>query len=204
MQRLGEYRDKKPAEAVRFLVDEGFIEVDERAVEILAANSYDLEFLFRNHPNVLITEQAVIQAAADEKALCILLEKRIEDIPISTKVILAVAGALNPVANLQRVLEHFGWRILITEDVLTAAARNFAALQLLLEAPGPNVPVPASEKVVVHATYRDLSALVWLFQGQRLEVPLTERVLVAAAATSLSGLKWLLRELPTDIDLNHI
>ncbi|PWY72447.1 hypothetical protein BO94DRAFT_589600 [Aspergillus sclerotioniger CBS 115572] len=189
MQGLLRYPGEAREEVIKFLLDENFFDVDERFVEIFAEDSYVLEILLQSKPNLLITERAVIKAAQNKTALSILLDKRIDDLPISSEVMVSVARSYDPVtSNLRRILKHFGSRVPITEAVLVAAAFKFEVLQLLLQAQVPNLDARLSEEVVFLATYSNLSALPWLLQEHGSAVPLTENVLVAAAANSVFGL----------------
>ncbi|GKZ52445.1 hypothetical protein AnigIFM49718_000327 [Aspergillus niger] len=194
-------------EIIQLLLDRKLFEVDQEIVERFAYNPPALELLLRTASCVCITEKAAIRAAAasHEKALCILLDERVEDIPISEEFMIAVAGAKRPAKNLRRILAHCGPQVPITERVLLAASYTLDAFQLLLRALGPDVPPFLTEKVVMLATYRELSALPWLIERYGFQaLPLTERVMVAAAATSLSGLQWLLHKWPAEIDVNDV
>ncbi|EHA23999.1 hypothetical protein ASPNIDRAFT_53269 [Aspergillus niger ATCC 1015] len=194
-------------EIIQLLLDRKLFEVDQGIVERFAHNHPALELLLRTAPCVCITEKAAIRAAAasHEKALCILLDERIEDIPISEEFMIAVAGAERPTNNIRRILAHCGPQVPITEKVLLAASYTLDAFQLLLHALGPDVPPFLTEKVVMLATYQKLSALPWLIERYGFQaLPLTERVMVAAAATSLSGLQWLLHKWPAEIDFNDV
>ncbi|OJJ72571.1 hypothetical protein ASPBRDRAFT_54389 [Aspergillus brasiliensis CBS 101740] len=205
MQVLEAKYDANSADILQYLLDERSFEVDHEIVERFAQNASALRLLLQTTPHVSITEQAVIRAASDCHALSILLDERIEDIPISEEVMIAVVGAENRVAHSQRILAHFGPQVPITEKVLVAASNTLRALQLILETLGHGMPPILTEKVVVLATFRDFSALPWFFEKYGSQaLPLTERVMVAAAASRLSGPQWLLREWPAKIDLNHL
>ncbi|GKZ25885.1 hypothetical protein AbraCBS73388_001696, partial [Aspergillus brasiliensis] len=205
MQVLEAKCDADSADILQYLLDERSFEVDHEIVERFAHNASALRLLLQTTPHVPITEQAVIRAASDYHALSILLDERIEDIPISEEVMIAVVGAENRVAHSQRILAHFGPQVPITEKVLVAASNTLRALQLILETLGHGMPPILTEKVVVLATFRDFSALPWFFEKYGSQaLPLTERVMVAAAASRLSGPQWLLREWPAKIDLNHL
>ncbi|GKZ76927.1 hypothetical protein AnigIFM56816_009036 [Aspergillus niger] len=204
---LEEYGGHQSAtEIIQLLLDRKLFEVDQGIAERFAHNPPALELLLRAVPHVCITEKAAIRAAAShEKALCILLDERIEDIPISEEFMIAVAGSESPAKNLRRILAHCGPQVPITETVLLAAAYTLDAFQLLLRELGPDVPPFLTEQVVMLATYRELSALPWLIERYGSQaLPLTERVMVAAAATSLSGLQWLLQKWPAEIDVNDV
>ncbi|KAL4793249.1 hypothetical protein BDV19DRAFT_391284 [Aspergillus venezuelensis] len=151
--------DQGTTEIFRFLLDKKLFEVDQRIIERFAHSASIFVLLLQTTPRVAITEQAVIRAAPYEYALCILLDERIEDAPISERVMIAVVRATCSVANLQWILAHFGTQVPITEKVLVAASYTFDALRLLLQAIGSNIPPPLTEKVVVLATYKGLSAL---------------------------------------------
>ncbi|GLA90854.1 hypothetical protein AtubIFM57143_000461 [Aspergillus tubingensis] len=193
-------------EILKFLLDEKTIEVDHGIIERFAHNASALELLLQTTPRVFITEKAAIRAASvwDGDAFCVLLNERIDDVPISEKVMTAVVRELGPVVYLRRILAHHGARVPITEKVLMAALGNLKALQLLLQALEPDAPPILTEEMVVKATYADLSALPWLLEKYGSAVPLTERVMVVAAANGLDGLQWLFREWPGNIDLNRI
>ncbi|RDK39337.1 hypothetical protein M752DRAFT_338219 [Aspergillus phoenicis ATCC 13157] len=205
---LEKYGDHQSAtDIIQLLMKRKLFEVDQEIVERFAHNPPALELLLQTAPCVCITEKAAIRAAAasHEKALCILLDERIEDIPISEEFMIAVAGAERPAKNLRRILARCGPQVPITEKVLLAASYTLDAFQLLLHALGPDVPPFLTEKVVMLATYQELSALPWLIERYGFQaLPLTERVMVAAAATSLSGLQWLLHKWPAEIDFNDV
>ncbi|RDH39451.1 hypothetical protein BDQ94DRAFT_165163 [Aspergillus welwitschiae] len=205
---LEKYGDHQSAtDIIQLLLKRKLFEVDQEIVERFAHNPPALELLLQTAPCVRITEKAAIRAAAasHEKALCILLDERIEDIPISEEFMIAVAGAERPAKNLRRILARCGPQVPITEKVLLAASYTLDAFQLLLHALGPDVPPFLTEKVVMLATYQELSALPWLIERYGFQaLPLTERVMVAAAATSLSGLQWLLHKWPAEINFNDV
>ncbi|KAL3252711.1 hypothetical protein ABHI18_009940 [Aspergillus niger] len=206
LKRLEKCNYWTATEVIQILLDRKLFEVDQEITERFAHNPPALELLLQAVPHVCITEKAAIRAAAShERALCILLDERIEDIPISEEFMIAVAGAERPAKNLGRILAHCGPQVPITEKVLLAASYTLDAFQLLLHALGPDVPPFLTEQVVMLATYRELSALPWLIERYGSQaLPLTERVMVAAAATSLSGLQWLLQKWPAEIDVNDV
>ncbi|GLB14222.1 hypothetical protein AtubIFM61612_001647 [Aspergillus tubingensis] len=193
-------------EILQFLLNEESFEVDQEIIERFARNESSLELLLQTTPRVSITEQAAIRAASSpiEDAFCVLLNERIDDVPISEEVMTAVVRPFCPVENLRRILAHHGPQVPITEKVLVEASGRLEALQLLLQALGPDAPPMLTEEVVLMATYRELSALPWLLEKYGSAVPLTERVMVVAAAHSIDGLLWLLREWPGNIELNQL
>ncbi|GAQ39412.1 hypothetical protein ANI_1_1768064 [Aspergillus niger] len=186
IEALEKDNGRKPTDTLQLLLNEKSFEVDHGIIERFAHNASALELLLQTTPRVPITEQAAIRAASGwgRDALCVLLNERIESFPILEEVMAAVVP--------------------ITEKVLVAASTTLEALQLLLQALGPEAPPMITEEVVVIATHADLSALPWLLEKYGLAVPLTERVMVFAAANGLNGLQWLLREWPGNIDLNRI
>ncbi|KAJ6031840.1 hypothetical protein N7540_002572 [Penicillium herquei] len=182
------------------------IEVDQELMEAFARNPSTLEFLLQRNPSICITEQTVINAAYNHDALYILIDKRLEDIPMSEQVMEVVVRAAceGHVASLNRILTHFGSKVPITERILVIASDILETLQLLLQEPGLNIPLPLSEKVVSIATYRDVSALTWLLERFGSAVPLTERVMVFVAGVYPTGVELLLQEWPTHVDLNQL
>ncbi|BCR94675.1 uncharacterized protein AKAW2_11721S [Aspergillus luchuensis] len=206
IEALEKEHGQRPTEILRFLLSEKSFEVDHGIIERFAHNASALELLLQTTPRVPITEQAAIRAASGwgRDALCVLLNERINDVPISEEVMTAVVKSIRSVVNLRRILAHHGPQVPITEKVLVAASTTLEALQLLLQALGPEAPPMITEQVVVIATWADLSALPWLLEKYGSAVPLTERVMVFAAANGLDGLQWLLREWPGNIDLNRI
>ncbi|RAK94299.1 hypothetical protein BO79DRAFT_234082 [Aspergillus costaricaensis CBS 115574] len=198
---------QRPTEILEFLLNERSFEVDHGIIERFAHNTSALELLLQTTPRVPITEQAAIRAASgwgEDHPFCVLLNERIDDVPISEGVMTAVVRGYRRVEILRRILAHHGPQVPITKKVIVAASTTLEALQLLLQALGPETPPMITEEVVVIATYADLSALPWLLEKYGSAVPLTERVMVFAAANGLDGLQWLLREWPGIIDLNHI
>ncbi|PYI15329.1 hypothetical protein BO99DRAFT_416007 [Aspergillus violaceofuscus CBS 115571] len=187
---------------LNFLLDERFMEVDKKIMELLAPNPYALQVLLQRNPKVPITHRAAVQAARISEAFSILLDRQHEDIPISPELMLSMMRSCGPLQNLQRILEHAGRTMPITEKVLKGPASNPAALKMILQTEGCNVSL--SEEVVVLATYRRLWALQWLIREHSTPVPLTERMLVAAAANGLAGVQWLLQERPLNADLNRV
>ncbi|KAJ5725238.1 uncharacterized protein N7483_006595 [Penicillium malachiteum] len=140
---------------VQALMDEMVIKADQELLEDFADNTYTLEFLLQRNSTICITEQAVIRAAAHRDALAILLDKRLEDIPMSKGVMVAIvekAACSGHFAGLRQILTHFGSTVPITEKVLVAASATLDTLQLLLQSPGLNIPLPLPEKVVANAT----------------------------------------------------
>ncbi|PYH86231.1 hypothetical protein BO82DRAFT_380369 [Aspergillus uvarum CBS 121591] len=165
-------------------------------------NPYALQVLLQRNPNVPITHRAAVQAAQNSKAFSILLDRRLEDITISPELMLSMMRSGGPLQILQRILEHAGRTMPITEKVLKGAASSPAALKMILQTEGCNVTL--SEEVLILATYRRLWALQWLIREHSTPVPLTERMLVAAAANGLAGVQWLLQERPLNADLNWV
>ncbi|KAH8429519.1 uncharacterized protein LDX57_007181 [Aspergillus melleus] len=205
IQDLGTRPHGNPVDVIKFILDQKLLEIDERVLEIFANNLDALEFLLERKPLVPITEQTVIRSATGVGTWPLLLDKRIQALPISTEVMIAVVRAYDPGASyLQRFLAHFGLAVPITERVLLAATQNLAALQLLFQAQGPNTPRFLSEELVFLATYHGFPAMSWLLQECGSAVPLTERVLVAATAQSLTGVLYLIREQFIDINLQQI
>ncbi|PWY80209.1 hypothetical protein BO83DRAFT_435227 [Aspergillus eucalypticola CBS 122712] len=194
---------QRPTNILQLLLNGKSFEVDHGIIERFAHNASALSLLLQTTPHVPITEQAAIRAASGH-ALWVLLDERIESFPISEEVMSAVVRSFHPFTDLRRILAHHGPQVPITGKVLVAASGTLEALQLLLQALGPEAPHMITEEVVAMATYKSLSALPRLLEKYGSAVPLTERVMVFAAANGLNGLQCLLREWPGNIDLNRI
>ncbi|PYI11903.1 hypothetical protein BO78DRAFT_413007 [Aspergillus sclerotiicarbonarius CBS 121057] len=186
----------KGGEVLDLLLDRQLLEVNEQVVETVAGNSSALKILYSRNPKFPITQQAAVRAAEDPVARRFLLDTRIDDIPISEEVMIAVAREGHTIsADMQRILAHFGQKVPITENLLAAAAshyNNIPILQLLL--PDSNPAIPISEKIVIIATYYYFPVLRWLLEERGSAVRLTEKLAVAAAGKGPNALLWLIQE----------
>ncbi|KAJ5704085.1 hypothetical protein N7493_011223 [Penicillium malachiteum] len=73
------------------LLNETTFEIDQEHLEMFADRPRTLEFLLQRRPSLCITEQVVFKAAERDDALQILLDGRMEDIPMSEDAIVSIA-----------------------------------------------------------------------------------------------------------------
>ncbi|KAB8212095.1 hypothetical protein BDV34DRAFT_219309 [Aspergillus parasiticus] len=143
-----------PIETVQvlgLLVDRHLVDVDAWAVETVASSSRHLEVLLSKKPDVLITQQALVQAAKNLDSLRLLLKAEKNHGLVTEEVMMAAAKSDLRHAETMRCILHRVESAPLTEKVLKEAMshRNFDTAKLIL-ARRPDLNLNASWEEIWH------------------------------------------------------
>ncbi|KAK6837171.1 hypothetical protein RU639_001381 [Aspergillus parasiticus] len=138
-------------EVFGLLVDRHLVDVDAWVVETVAASPRHLEVLLSKKPDVLITQQALVQAAENLDSLRLLLKAEKNHGLVTEEVMMAAAKSDLRRAETMRCILHRVESAPLTEKVLKEAMshRNFDTVKLIL-ARRPDLNLKASWEEIWH------------------------------------------------------